>query len=138
MPKICWADREERSGGASVSRLAQWPCQIKLVPVNAPYLDGADLLIAADCAAYACGHFHEDCMRDRITLIACPRLDGGEYADKLAEIFRENNVASVTVARMEVPCCSGLEKAVERAVAVSGRSIPWQVITLSTDGKIFK
>ena len=120
------------------SRLSQWPCQIKLVPVHAPYFEGADLLVAADCTAYAYGGFHSDFMAGRITLIGCPKLDAGDYADKLTEILRENNVKSVTVVRMEVPCCGGLENAVKRALKASGKFIPWQVITVSTDGKILE
>ena len=120
------------------SRLSQWPCQIKLVPVHAPYFEGADLLVAADCTAYAYGSFHSDFMAGRITLIGCPKLDAGDYADKLTEILKENNVKSVTVVRMEVPCCGGLENAVKRALKASGKFIPWQVITVSTDGKIIE
>lgn len=120
------------------SRLAQWPCQIKLVPVNAAYLENADLLIAADCTAYAYGNFHNDFMRDRITLIGCPKLDEGDYAEKLARVFSGSGIRSVTVARMEVPCCGGLENAVRRAIQASGKSIPCQVITISVDGKIIE
>ena len=120
------------------SRLSQWPCQIKLVPVHAPYFEGADLLVAADCTAYAYGGFHSDFMAGRITLIGCPKLDAGDYADKLTEILKENHVKSVTVVRMEVPCCGGLENAVKRALKASGKFIPWQVITVSTDGKILE
>jgi len=121
---------------AAVSSLAQWPCQIKLVPVNAPYLDDADLLIAADCAAYAFGDFHHRFMRGRITLIGCPKLDAGDYAEKLTQIFRAHRIGSVTVARMEVPCCSGIERAVKQAVQNSGQNIPVSVVTISTDGNI--
>jgi len=117
------------------SKLMQWPCQIKLVPVNAPYFDNADLLIAADCTAYAYGSFHNDFMRDRITLIGCPKLDEGDYTEKLTEIISSNNIRSVTVVRMEVPCCGGIENAVKRALKDSGKFIPWQVVTVSTDGK---
>jgi hypothetical protein len=108
------------------------------VPVHAPYFEGADLLVAADCTAYAYGSFHSDFMAGRITLIGCPKLDAGDYADKLTEILKENNVKSVTVVRMEVPCCGGLENAVKRALKASGKFIPWQVITISTDGKIIE
>lgn len=118
------------------SRLSQWPCQIKLVPVNAPYFDNANLLIAADCTAYAYGSFHNDFIRGRITLIGCPKLDDGDYAEKLTQIIANNNIKSVTVARMEVPCCAGIENAVKRALQASGKFIPWQVVTFSTDGKI--
>lgn len=120
------------------SRLSQWPCQIKLVPVNAPYFDNADLLIAADCTAFSYGNFHEDFIRGHITLIGCPKLDEGDYAEKLTEIIRNNDIKSVKVVRMEVPCCGGLEYAVKRALQNSGKNIPWQVITLSTDGKILE
>ena len=120
------------------SRLSQWPCQIKLVPVHAPYFEEADLLIAADCTAYAYGNFHADFIKNRITLIGCPKLDEGDYADKLTEILTHNNVRSVTVVRMEVPCCGGLENAVKRALKASGKFIPWQVITVTTDGKILE
>ena len=116
----------------------QWPCQLRLVPVHAPYFENADLLIAADCAAYAYGGFHQDFMRDRITLIGCPKLDPVDYAEKLTEILRTGGVKSVTVARMEVPCCGGIEHAVKRALAACGREIPLQVVTVTTDGKILK
>ena len=118
------------------SRLMQWPCQIKLVPVNAPYFDNANLLIAADCTAYAYGNFHEEFIRNHITLIGCPKLDEGDYADKLTQIIANNNIKSVKVVRMEVPCCGGIENAVKRALQASGKLIPWSVVTVSTDGKI--
>lgn len=118
------------------SRLRQWPCQIKLVSSNATYLDGADLLIAADCTAYAYGNFHNDFIKNRITLIGCPKLDAVDYTDKLTEILKSNDVRSLTVVRMEVPCCGGIESAAREALRRSGRFIPWQVITVSTDGKI--
>ncbi len=120
------------------SQLSQWPCQIKLVPENAPYFNGADLLIAADCTAYAYGNFHEDFIKGRITLIGCPKLDEGDYTDKLTRIISANDVKSVTVVRMEVPCCGGIENAVRNALKASGKFIPWQVITVSTDGKILQ
>ena len=120
------------------SELQQWPCQIKLVPVNAPYFDGANLLIAADCTAYAYGSFHSDFMHNRITLIGCPKLDEGAYAEKLTAIFRNSEIRSVTVVRMEVPCCGGLENAVKRALRDCGKMIPWQVVTISTDGNILE
>ena len=118
------------------SRLGQWPCQIRLVPVNAPYFDGAKLLIAADCTAYAYAGFHEDFMRGKITLIGCPKLDATDYSEKLTAILRENDIKSITVLRMEVPCCGGLEQAAITALQQSGKFIPWQVVTLSLDGKI--
>ena len=120
------------------SQLMQWPCQIKLVPVHAPYLDGANLLIAADCTAYAYGSFHQDFMRNHVTLIGCPKLDEGDYAEKLTQIIKENNIKSVKVLRMEVPCCGGLENAVKRALQAGGKFIPWQVVTITTDGKILE
>ena len=118
------------------SQLSQWPCQIKLVPVNAPYFDGANLLVAADCTAFAYGNFHNDFIRNHITLIGCPKLDEGDYSEKLTEIIRNNNIKSVKVVRMEVPCCGGIENAVKKALQNSGKFIPWQVVTISTDGKI--
>ena len=118
------------------SRLMQWPCQIKLVPVNAPYFENANLLIAADCTAYAYGNFHNDFIKNHITLIGCPKLDEGDYTEKLTEIIAGNNIKSVKVVRMEVPCCGGIENAVKRALQNSGKLIPWQIITISTDGKI--
>ena len=127
-----------RSDSAVTSKLSQWPCQIKLVPVHAPYLDGANLLIAADCTAFAYGNFHEEFIRNHITLIGCPKLDEGDYAQKLTQIISENNIKSVKVVRMEVPCCGGIENAVKRALQASGKCIPWQVITISTDGKILQ
>ena len=126
------------SVGSVPSQLAQWPCQIKLVPVRAPYFDGANLLVAADCTAYAYGNFHADFMKNHITLIGCPKLDDGDYAEKLAQIIAYNDVKSVRVLRMEVPCCGGLENAVKRALMASGKFIPWQVVTVSTDGKILE
>lgn len=118
------------------SQLQQWPVQIKLVPVNAPYFDNANLLIAADCTAFAYGDFHNRFIKNRITLIGCPKLDEGDYSEKLTAIIRENNIKSVTVVRMEVPCCGGIENATKRALQNSGKFIPWQVITISTDGQI--
>lgn len=120
------------------SQLSQWPVQLKLVPVNAPYFNNCDLLIAADCTAYAYGNFHDDFIRDRITLIGCPKLDEGSYADKLTEIFTQNDIRSITVARMEVPCCGGIQYAVETALKNSGKNIPLNVIIIGTDGKIIK
>lgn len=118
------------------SMLAQWPCQIKLVPVNAPYFEDANLLIAADCTAFAYGNFHKDFMRNHITLIGCPKLDNIDYAEKLTQIIANNNIKSVKILRMEVPCCSGLEQAVKRALQASGKFIPWQSVIITTDGKI--
>ena len=121
---------------AGVSQLAQWPCQIKLAPVNAPYFNGAELLIAADCTAYAYANIHEDFMKGKVTLIGCPKLDSVDYSEKLAEIMRYNDIKSVTILRMEVPCCGGLETAVKKALQESGKNIPWNTITISIDGKI--
>ena len=118
------------------SRLSQWPVQIKLVPVNAPYFDGARLLIAADCTAYAYAAFHERFIKGHITLVGCPKLDGVDYSEKLTEIIRENNIKSVTVVRMEVPCCGGLELAAKKALQQSGKFIPWQVVTVTVDGRL--
>ena len=118
------------------SQLAQWPCQIKLVPVNAPYFDGAKLLIAADCTAYAYANIHEEFMKGHVTLIGCPKLDAVDYSEKLTEIIRNNDIKSVTVLRMEVPCCGGLEHAAVTALKNSGKFIPWNVVTFSTDGRI--
>ena len=118
------------------SQLRQWPVQIKLVPVNAPWFDGADLLIAADCTAYAYANFHQEFIRGRITLTGCPKLDGVDYSVKLIEILRSNDIRSVTVVRMEVPCCGGIENAVRTAVRNSGKQIPCAVVTISTDGHI--
>ena len=118
------------------SRLSQWPVQIKLVPVNAPYFDGARLLIAADCTAYAYAAFHERFIKGHITLVGCPKLDGVDYSEKLTEIIRENNIKSVTVVRMEVPCCGGLENAAKTALQQSGKFIPWQVVTVTVDGRL--
>ena len=118
------------------SELMQWPVQIKLLPPRAPYFDGANLLIAADCTAYAYGNFHKEFIRNHITLIGCPKLDEGDYTEKLTEIIKNNNIKSVTVVRMEVPCCGGIEYAAKRALQTSGKFIPWRVVTISTDGKI--
>lgn len=118
------------------SQLQQWPVQIKLVPVKAAYFNGAKLLIAADCTAYAYAGFHERFIRGHITLVGCPKLDDVDYAEKLTEIIRENDIKSVTIVRMEVPCCGGLENAAKRALQNSGKFIPWQVVTISTDGRI--
>ena len=121
---------------AMPGQLRNFPVQIKLLPVNAPYFDGADLLIAADCTAYAYGSFHRDFMAGKVTMIGCPKLDAVSYAEKLTEIFRHNNIRSVTVARMTVPCCGGLSYAVRTAIEQSGRQIPMQIVTISPDGKV--
>ena len=120
----------------SVSRLNQWPCQIKLLPTRAPFYDGAKLLIAADCTAYAYANMHEDFMKGKITLIGCPKLDDIDYSEKLTEIIANNDIKSVTIVRMEVPCCGGLQRAAENALRNSGKFIPWQVVTISRDGRI--
>ncbi len=116
--------------------LMNWPVQIKLAPVCAPYFDGADLLIAADCTAYAYAGFHREILKDRVTLIGCPKLDAIDYSTKLTEIVRNNNIRSVTIVRMEVPCCGGLEMAAANALKASGKLIPWQVVTITVEGKI--
>lgn len=118
------------------SQLSQWPVQIQLVPINAPYFIGANLLIAADCTAYAYGDFHNRFIRNRVTLIGCPKLDSVDYTEKLTAIIRENEIKSVTIVRMEVPCCGGLEHAAKTALQQSGKFIPWQVVVVSTDGMI--
>ncbi len=120
------------------SQLRQWPVQIKLVPVQAPYFEQADILIAADCAAYAYADFHNDFIKNRITLIGCPKLDEGDYTEKLTAVLSQNNVKSLTVTRMEVPCCGGIEYAARTAVENSGKNIPVNVVTLSTDGQILE
>ena len=118
------------------SQLSQWPVQIKLAPVNAPYFNGAKLLVAADCTAYAYGNFHNEFIRDHVTLIGCPKLDSVDYSEKLTAILANNDIRSVTVVRMEVPCCGGIEHAVKTALQESGKFISWQVVTISTDGRI--
>ncbi|MCI8453718.1 MAG: 4Fe-4S binding protein [Lachnospiraceae bacterium] len=123
---------------ASRSRLGQWPCQLRLVPVNAPYFDGAKLLVAADCTAYAYAAIHRDYMDGRVTLIGCPKLDPVDYSEKLTEILKHNNIENVTVLRMEVPCCKGLETAVKRALENSQKCIPQQVAAVSINGKILE
>jgi ferredoxin len=120
----------------AASELRQWPVQIKLVPANAPYFDNANLLVAADCAAYARASFHSEFMRGKITLIGCPKLDGVDYSEKLLEIITNNTIKSLTVVRMEVPCCGGIEQAAVSALKGSGKFIPWRVVTLGTDGGI--
>lgn len=131
------AKREEAAMPVAVpSRLRQWPVQIKLAPMKAPYFDGAKLLIAADCTAYAYGNFHADFMKGKITLVGCPKLDMVDYSEKLTEIIKQNDIQSVTIVRMEVPCCGGMEMAAKKALQASGKFIPWQVVTISTDGRI--
>ncbi len=120
----------------SISQLRQWPVQIKLAPVNAPWFDGANLLIAADCTAYAYANFHQKFIKGKITLIGCPKLDEGDYTQKLTEIIANNNIKSLTIVRMQVPCCGGIQRAAETALKNSGKFIPWQVTTIATNGKI--
>ena len=126
----------QSDSSAPCSQLAQWPCQIKLVPVSAPYFKGAELLIAADCTAYAYGNFHDDYMKDRITLIGCPKLDAVDYSAKLTEILKFNDIKSVILLRMEVPCCGGLEMAAKKALQDSGKPITMKVVTISIDGRV--
>ena len=122
--------------GDSNSELRQWPVQLKLAPVNAPYFNGSNLLVAADCTAFAYAAFHKDFIRNRIALIGCPKLDAGDYTEKLTAILAENDIKSLTIVRMEVPCCGGLAHAATEALKASGKFIPWQIVTISTDGKI--
>ena len=131
---------EERMPAAQAvrSRLNQWPCQLRLVSARASFFEGADLLIAADCTAYAYAGFHEEFMKGKITLIGCPKLDDADYADKLTAIIRDNGIRSVTIVRMEVPCCGGLERAARKALQNSGKSLPCQVVTVSRDGKLLE
>ena len=121
-----------------VSELTSWPVQIKLAPVNAPYFNGAKLLIAADCTAFAYASIHQDFIKDHITLIGCPKLDNVDYAEKLTQIIKNNNIVNISVLRMEVPCCGGLENAVKRALKESGKVIPWSVTIVTTDGSLIK
>lgn len=130
------ADNHTASPAAPLSELMQWPIQIKLAPVNAPYFNKANLLLAADCTAYACGNFHQRFMKNKITLIGCPKLDNTDYADKLTDILKNNDIKSLAIARMEVPCCGGLEQAVKSALQRSGKIIPWHVTVISTNGSI--
>ena len=129
-------EQAQVSTSKPVSRLAQWPCQIKLVPTQAPFFDGAKLLIAADCTAYAYANMHEEFMRGKVTIIGCPKLDDIDYTEKLTAIIRDNDIQSVTIVRMEVPCCGGLQRAAQNALQASGKFIPWQVVTISRDGRI--
>ena len=126
------------AAGDVPSQLCQWPVQIKLAPVNAPWFSGADLLIAADCTAFAYGNFHADFIRGRVTLVGCPKLDAVDYAEKLAQIFSANDIRSILVARMEVPCCGGLESAVRRALEMSGKDIPLAVSTIAINGELLE
>ena len=138
-PSVSFTDSAIAEGAgmaAAASQLMQWPVQIKLVPVNAPYFNNANLLVAADCAAYAHGNFHNEFMRNKITLIGCPKLDEGDYSKKLTAILKTNNIKSVTVVRMVVPCCGGIENAVMTALRDCGKMIPWQSVTIGTDGGI--
>ena len=122
----------------AVSKLQNWPVQIKLIPVNAPYFNGVNLLIAADCTAYTYAGFHQDFIRNKVTLIGCPKLDQVDYSEKLTAIIQNNNIQSVTIVRMDVPCCGGLEMAAKKALQNSGKFIPWQVVPISIDGKIME
>ena len=124
------------AGVLPVSRLNQWPCQIKLLPTQAPFFEGAKVLIAADCTAYAYANMHEEFMKGKITIIGCPKLDDVDYSEKLTAIIRENDIKSVTIVRMEVPCCGGLQRAAQNALQASGKFIPWQVVTISREGRI--
>lgn len=125
-------------GPVPPSQLTNWPVQIKLAPINAPYFDGAKLLIAADCTAYSYANFHQDFIRGKVTLVGCPKLDGVDYSEKLTEIIAKNDIKSVTIVRMEVPCCGGLEMAAKKALQASGKFIPWQVVTISIEGNILE
>lgn len=125
------------AGSTSISsQLTQWPVQIKLLPIKAAYFENANLLVAADCTAFAYGNFHSEFIRNRVTVIGCPKLDMVDYTEKLTQIIANNNIKSVTVTRMEVPCCGGIENAVKQALMASGKFIPWQVVTISTDGRV--
>ena len=128
--------KENESNVRVSSCLRQFPVQIKLLPANAPYFENADLLIAADCTAYAYGNFHQDFIRGKITLIGCPKLDNVDYSEKLTEIFQNNNIKSITLTRMTVPCCGGMEYAIKRAIAASGKDIPLEIAVISPDGSI--
>ena len=133
---VAAARKKKASAGKAQSQLAQWPCKIRLVPTSAPFFHGAELLIAADCTAYAYAGFHEEFMRGRVTVVGCPKLDPVDYSEKLTDILRQNDIRSVTLVRMEVPCCGGLERAAQAALRASGKRIPWQVVTLSRTGQI--
>lgn len=138
MMQFMHKDEESTSPSKQVSRLAQWPCQIKLVPSKAEFFNGAKLLIAADCTAYAYANMHEEFMKGKVTIIGCPKLDDIDYAEKLTDIIRDNDIKSVTIVRMEVPCCGGMQRAAETALQASGKFIPWQVVTISRDGRILE
>ena len=138
MSRAIHREAHPAAAGEIPSELRQWPVQIKLVNPMSPWLSGADVLIAADCTAYAYGAFHRDFIRGRVVLVGCPKLDEGDYTDKLTEIFRRNNVRSVTVARMEVPCCGGIQRAAEQAVANSGKRIPLTISVISAEGEILR
>ena len=133
---VAYDEEAVQAAKKTASRLRQWPVQIKLVPLRAPWLDGCDLLVAADCTAYAYGNFHEEFIRDHALLVGCPKLDSVDYSIKLTELLKNNDIRSVTVVRMEVPCCGGMEFAVKKALLESGKAIPCSVITISTEGKI--
>lgn len=136
-PKPVETNLTEKSGSSNeISQLRQWPVQIQLAPIQAPYFNGANLLIAADCSAYAYGDFHNKFMKNKVTLIGCPKLDMADYAQKLQQIIMQNDIKSVTVVRMQVPCCGGIEMAVKTALQNSGKFLPWQVVTISTQGEI--
>jgi NAD-dependent dihydropyrimidine dehydrogenase PreA subunit len=135
-PAAAVTDAPAQDTGKPASELRQWPVQIQLVPVNAPYFDQAKLLVAADCTAYAYAGFHKEFMKGRITLIGCPKLDEADYSEKLGAIFAQNDIKSVTVLRMEVPCCGGIVNAVQEALSASGKMIPWRVVTVTTDGEL--
>jgi NAD-dependent dihydropyrimidine dehydrogenase PreA subunit len=137
-PPVAATNGGEASAASPTSALVNWPVQIKLVPVNAPYLQNAALLIAADCTAFAYADIHRRFMTNKVTLIGCPKLDEGDYTEKLTALLRANDIRSVTVLRMEVPCCGGLANAVKQALLASGKMIPWHVVTISTDGGILE
>lgn len=131
-------DDKNKESHEMQSELRQWPCQIKLVPVNAPYFDGARLVVAADCTAFANANVHSKFMKNKITIIGCPKLDSVDYSEKLTEIIKNNDIKSVDVLRMSVPCCGGMENAVKQALINSGKMIPWRVVVISTNGEIIE
>ena len=131
-------EKAESASTGMESQLMNWPVQIKLAPIQAPYFEDAKLLIAADCAAYAYANFHAEFIRDKVTIIGCPKLDSVDYSEKLTEIIRCNDIRSITIVRMEVPCCGGIEMAAKKALQASGKFLPWQVVTISIDGKILE
>lgn len=138
MAKTIKRNAQERNDTNVDSQLMQWPVQIKLAPITAPYFNNSNLLIAADCSAYAYGNFHNAFMRNKVTLIGCPKLDSIDYSEKLTEIIKNNEIKSVTVVRMKVPCCGGIENAVKKALIDSGKFIPWNIVTISTTGEIME